>query len=249
MTITGALLLLLASIWAGAQNSLAGGGSFVTFPALVLAGIDVRAANITSTVALFPSQMISGWQTRHLAEAPPAVSLRALVGVSLVGGAIGAALLLSTPPGFFARLVPFLVLFATLVFAWGSFGRKPGAAAIRLSPAATLGVQTAIAIYGGYFGGGIGFMMVAALSVAGVAVRAASAAKNILAAVMNAAAVLVFAFSPDVHWAAAAIVCLGSTAGAFAGAWLLARVPERVLRAGVVGLGLALTVGLFLRQG
>jgi uncharacterized membrane protein YfcA len=248
MTIMGALLLFVASLWAGAQNTLAGGGSFVTFPALVLAGIDMRAANVTSTVALFPSQIVSGWQTRKLAEGPPAVGLGKMVAVSLVGGAAGALLLLSTPPGIFARLVPFLVLFATAVFAWGSFGRKRDAAAIRLSPAATLGVQAAIAVYGGYFGGGIGFMMVAALTVAGVAVRAASAAKNILAAVMNAAAVLVFAFSADVHWAASAVVFAGSMGGAFAGAWMLKRVPERVLRVGVVVLGLALTVGLFLRQ-
>ncbi len=240
-------LLFLASAWAGAQNALAGGGSFVTFPALLLAGMDPRAANVTSTVALFPSQAVSGWVTRGMAAGTP--GLARLVVVSLGGGAVGAALLLATPAGFFARLVPWLVLFATAVFAWGSFGRKPGAGAARLSPAATVAVQVAVAVYGGYFGGGIGFLMMAALTVAGVTVRAASASKNVLAAVINAAAVVVFALSPDVRWAPAAVVCGGSILGGLGGSWLLARVPERGLRVGVVVVGLALTVGLFLRQG
>ncbi len=240
-------LLFLASAWAGAQNALAGGGSFVTFPALLMAGMDPRTANVTSTVALFPSQALSGWVTRGMAAGTP--GLARLVAVSLGGGALGAALLLATPAGFFARLVPWLVLFATAVFAWGSFGRKPGAGAARLSPATTAAIQVAIAVYGGYFGGGIGFLMMAALTMAGVAVRAASASKNMLGAVMNAGAVVVFALSPDVHWAPAAVVFAGSMLGGLGGSWLLARVPERVLRAGVVVVGLALTVGLFLRQG
>lgn len=245
---TTLVLLFLASIWAGAQNALAGGGSFVTFPALLLAGLDVRAANITSTVALFPSQTVSGFATQALATGAPGVRLRWLCAASLVGGAIGAALLLLTPVSAFSRLVPWLVLFATAVFAWGSFGRKPGAGALRLGPAATLGAQALIAVYGGYFGGGIGFMMIATLTVLGVAVRAASASKNILAAMINAAAVLVFALSPDVHWLPAAVVCAGSILGGLGGSWMLARVPETVLRAGMVVIGLALTVALFVRQ-
>ena len=249
MTTATAALLFLAALWAGAQNALAGGGSFVTFPALLLAGLDIRAANITSTVALFPGQAVAGWSSRALATGADTIGVRALFITSLAGGAIGAALLLATPTEFFARLVPFLVLFATAMFAWGSFGRKPGAQPPRLNPHTTLAIQAAISVYGGYFGGGIGFMMLAALTFAGVAVRAASAARIILAAVINAAAVLVFAFSPDVHWAPAAIVCVGSVIGGLAGAWLLARIPEKTLRAGVVCVGLALTLGLFLRQG
>ena len=242
-------LLFMAAVWAGAQNALAGGGAFVTFPALVLAGLDVRAANITSTIALFPGQAVAGWSSRALATGTDQVGLRALVWVSLVGGAVGALLLLVTPADFFARLVPWLVLFATAVFAWGSFGRKPGAAAARVGPRTTLAVQGLIGVYGGYFGGGIGFMMMAALTLAGMAVRPASAARIILAAVMNGSAVLVFALSPDVDWRLAGVVCAGSVLGGLGGSWMLARVPERVLRGGVVVVGVALTVGLFLRQG
>ncbi len=251
---TTMILLFLASCWAGAQNALAGGGSFVTFPALLLAGMDIRAANVTSTVALFPSQAVSGFLTQSLAEGTPGVRLRWLCAASLGGGAIGALLLLGTPVSAFSRLVPWLVLFATAVFAWGSFGRRPGpgeteVAAIRVGAGGTLAIQAAIGVYGGYFGGGIGFMMVAVLTLAGVAVRAATASKNILAAFINLAAVVVFAFSPDVDWRLAAVVFAGSMLGSWGGSWLLSRVPERVLRGGVVAVGVALTVGLFLRQG
>ena len=241
------LLLFAASLWAGAQNALAGGGSFVTFSALLLLGLDPRAANVTSTVALFPSQAVAGWSTRSMAAGPEGVSVVVLCLMSLLGGAIGAVLLLATPVAFFARLVPWLVLFATGVFAWGSFGRRTGA--VRVGPRTTLAVQAAVAVYGGYFGGGIGFMMLAVLTVAGVAVRSASAAKNILAAVINAAAVLVFAFSSDVRWGAAGAVLAGSVAGGLGGAWMLRRVPEGVLRGGVVVVGLLLAVGLFVRGG
>src|SRR5271154_6022737 len=125
-------LLFVAALWAGVQNQLAGGGSFLTLPALMLAGMDARAANITSTVALFPGQVTGGWVGRKHAIGTEGLSLRALVMISLVGGALGAVLLLLTPSSFFARLVPWLVLFATTVFAYGSFvpkretGPRPG---------------------------------------------------------------------------------------------------------------------------
>ena len=242
------VLLFLASVWAGAQNALAGGGSFITFPALLLAGLDVRAANVTSTVALFPSQAVAGWANRRLATGTHAAGLRALCLTSLLGGAAGAGLLLVTPSAFFAGMVPWLVLFATAVFAWGSFGRRTGRGP-GLSPRAALAVQAAMSVYGGYFGGGIGFLVLAALAVAGMGTREAAATKNLLVTVINAAAVLVFALSPDVHWLPAACVFAGSVGGALGGAWLLRLVPERRLRGLVVAVGVALTVGLFVRQG
>jgi len=244
---TSLVVLFVASLLAGAQNALAGGGSFVTLPALLLAGLDPRAANVTSTVALFPGQVLSGWAGRSLARGMPGLSFRALCAVSLAGGAIGAVLLLSTPTTFFARLVPWLVLFATAVFAWGSFFRKPSIAGRQMGTVPAGLLQFAIAIYGGYFGGGIGFLMLAALTTAGLAVRAAGATKNVLAGVMNFSALLVFLWSPDVHWGPAAVVCAAAIIGGLIGAWLLRRVPERMLRGGIVAVGAALTVGLFLR--
>jgi uncharacterized protein len=247
--VTAAGLLFLASVWAGAQNALAGGGAFVTFPALLLYGLDARAANVTSTVALFPGQVVAGWGTRRLATELGPVRLRELAWVSLVGGAAGALLLLATPSSVFARLVPYLVLLATGLFAWGAFGPKPAAGAERLGRGGVLAVQAGIAVYGGYFGGGIGFMMLAAMTLAGIGMRPASAARIILAAVMNGAAVLVFALSPALRWDLAALSAAGAVLGGVLGAWAVARVPERALKAVVVAIGLALSVLLFVRQG
>jgi uncharacterized membrane protein YfcA len=239
--------LVVAAFIAGVQNALAGGGSFVTFPALLLFGMGARAANITSTVALFPGQMTTGWAGRQHVAGAEGLSFRALAGISLVGGALGALLLLLTPESFFQRLVPFLVLFATSVFAWGSFFRRGGGGSAHLPPPVAAGAQFLIAIYGGYFGGGIGMLMLAALTLAGLNVRAAGATKNVLAAVMNASAVVIFAFSPDVHWTAAFAVAVGAIAGGQVGAWMLQRVNEKLLRIGVVGIGLMLTVALFVK--
>jgi hypothetical protein len=240
------IILAVAGLWAGAQNALAGGGSFVTLPVLILSGIDARAANITSTVALFPGQVTTGIAGRSLVSGAERLSFRALFVLSLAGGVVGALMLLATPPVFFARLLPWLVLAATTLFAWGSFFRKPRAGAA-MGPLKAGAAQFMIAIYGGYFGGGIGFLMLAALTIAGLPVRNAGATKNVLAAVMNASAVAIFAFSKDVHWLSAAVLGIGAIAGGQLGAWMLKWVNEKALRIGVVVLGVALTVGLFLR--
>jgi uncharacterized membrane protein YfcA len=216
-------------------------------PALIVSGMSPLAANITSTVALFPAQLSTGWAGRSLVSGTQTLSFRALLLISLLGGALGALLLLNTPSTVFARLVPWLVLFATSVFAWGSFFRKPNAPGVHLGPGATAASQFLIAIYGGYFGGGIGFLMLAALTIAGMATRHAGATKNVLAGVMNASAVALFVFSPEVHWRQAVVLSVGATVGGVAGALALHRVNEKVLRAAIVGLGVALTIGLFLR--
>jgi hypothetical protein len=240
-------ILFAAALWAGIQNALAGGGSFVTLPAFILSGLDARAANIASTIALFPGQTTTGFVGRKMVSGGAGLSFRALVIISLVGGAIGAGLLLLTPSGFFAVMVPWLVLFATGLFAWGSFFRRAGEAGSRLPPRVAGVLQFFIAIYGGYFGGGIGFLMLAALTAAGMAVRAAGATKNVLAAVMNASAVAVFLFTPGIPWSRVAVVCVGAILGGLVGANLLKRVDERLIRGFVIVLGLVLTVGLFLR--
>jgi len=240
------VVLFVASLWAGAQNALAGGGSFITLPSLMLTGLDARAANITSTVALFPAQVVMGWTGRRNVSGAGGLSFRALVIVSLIGGALGAILLLVTPTSFFAHLVPWLVLFATMVFAWGSFGPKREGAS-HLDYRLALAAQFGISIYGGYFGGGIGFLMLAALTAAGLAVRNAGATKNALAAVMNASAALIFVFSPDVRWFQASVACAGAIIGGVAGAHMLNRTNDRVLRIVIVCVGVALTAGLFLQ--
>ena len=115
------LLILLAGVWAGIQNALAGGGSFITLPALIFSGLSPLQANITSTVALFPGQVATGLANRGLVSGTLQISFRMLFMLSLIGGGVGGLLLLYTPESVFARLVPWLVLFATLVFARGNF--------------------------------------------------------------------------------------------------------------------------------
>jgi len=241
------VLLALVGLIAGVQNALAGGGSFLIFPMLLFSGLGPRAANITSTVALFPGQLATGFTARSAVSGLAALSVRTLLLISLTGGAVGAVLLLETPSDFFTLLVPWLVLFATAVFAWGSFFRRSGDARQHLSTSQAALVQFAISIYGGYFGGGIGILMLAALTLSGLPVRNAWATKNLLAAVMNASAVLIFVFSPDVAWKQTLAVGSGAIIGGQLGVYAFRRVNEKVLRLCVIALGLALTIGLFLR--
>jgi uncharacterized membrane protein YfcA len=240
-------LILVAGLWAGLQNALAGGGSFITLPALIMSGMSPLAANITSTVALFPGQVTSGMAGRKLVTGAGQLPFWVLFVVSILGGIVGGVLLLNTPSSVFARLVPWLVLFATTVFAWGSFFRKPGNAGMHIGPISTAFAQFMIAIYGGYFGGGIGFLMLAALTMAGLPTRNAGATKNVLAAVMNASAVLLFLTSPELHWREAVVLGAGAMAGGLIGSWALHRVNEKALRIAIVCIGIALTIGLFIK--
>jgi uncharacterized membrane protein YfcA len=247
LDLSSILLLLGAGLFAGAQNALAGGGSFITFPALLVAGLNPLAANMTSTIAMFPAQATSAIAGRKLAEGAGPLTFRQLFAISVIGGIAGAILLSITPPTFFARLVPWLVLFATSMFAWGAFRKQPPHTAARMPAWALVLAQSAIAVYGGYFGGGIGFLMLAALTIAGQQIRAATATKNMLAMAMNASATLIFAFSPLVSWPAAVALCVGGIAGGLLGSWLNYRLPQRVMRIFVVCVGAALTVWMFLR--
>jgi uncharacterized membrane protein YfcA len=247
--------IVVAGFWAGLQNSLAGGGSFITLPVLMFSGMSPLAANITSSVALFPGQVSSGFAGRKLVSGTGNLSFRGLFIVSIAGAIVGALLLLNTPSSVFTALVPWLVLFATAVFAWGSFRRKPAPSptADIAGSSALLGARTAaftqfvIAIYGGYFGGGIGFLMLAALTLAGLPMRNAGATKNALAGVMNASAVAMLVTSPQVHWAQAVALGAGAIAGGLCGSWALHRVNDKLLRTVIVAIGVALTVGLFLK--
>ena len=241
------VILFLVAVWAGIQNALAGGGTFLTLPALMLTDMSALAANITSTVALFPGQVTSSWAGREHVSGAGGLSFRALVAISLAGGILGAVLLLVTPSDIFKALVPWLVLFATSVFAYGSFVPRKADRPPVLGKIGAGFAQFCISIYGGYFGGGIGFLMLAALTAAGLAIRNANATKNVLAGVMNASAVAIFAFSPQVHWLQAGIACVGAAIGGVIGGHMVSRVNQKVLRGAAVLIGIALTIGLFLR--
>ena len=247
------LLIIIAAFAAGIVNSLAGGGSFLVFPALLCAGLDPRAANMTSTVGLYPMQISTGFSGRKLAGGTPHLSFKVLLIISLLGGIVGAILLLLTSPAFFARLVPWLILFATCIFAWGSFLKKPTLADVTKPHSDYLGkvgatfVQFCISVYGGYFGGGIGLLMLATLTLSGMNLRQAATTKNILAAVMNTSAVGVFLLSPNVHWFKAGFIAIAAISGGLIGVRMLDNINERYLRISVVAIGVVLAIGLFIR--
>ncbi len=241
------VILFIAALWAGAQNALAGGGTFITLPALMLTGMSALSANITSTIALFPGQIASTWGGRGHVTSVDGLSFKALVILSFVGGILGAILLLVTPSPIFARMVPWLVLFATAIFAYGSFMPRKAEKPPVLNKWGAAASQFAISVYGGYFGGGIGFLMLAALTAAGLSIRSASANKNVLAGVMNASAVAIFMFSPQVYWLPCAIACVGAAIGGWIGGHIVSRINEKILRIAAMAIGVALTIGLFWR--
>lgn len=242
--LTHSLILLTAAFFvAGILGTIAGGASFITFPALLITGLDPRAANITSTIALFPNQVSSGFLGRKTAGSTPRLSFKALMIISLIGGIIGAVLLLMTPPSFFALLVPWLILLATVVFAYGNFRKKD----LHKNPHPTISkaglilIQLSISIYGGYFGGGIGFLMLAALTLSGMDIRVAGTTKNILAAAMNASAVAIFLFSHDIGWIQASVGAAASICGGLVGIRLLHKLNEGILRVLITTIGATLS--------
>ncbi len=241
------LLLLAAGFWAGAQNALAGGGSFITLPALIAAGLDPKLANITSTIALFPGQVTTGWAGRSLVAGAERLSFRSLALISFFGGIGGAFLLIATPTKVFAAMVPWLVLAATAIFAWGAFGPKRAAGTAPPPAWVTVLTQSIIGLYGGFFGGGAGIMTLASLTIAQMPVRNAAGTKNVLVSLANLSAAVVFALSGAVAWAHALAIGAGAMAGGWLGARALKVVPERVLKIGVIVIGAGLTIGLFVR--
>ena len=241
------LILIIAGFWAGAQIALAGGGPLVSIAALMMTGMDARTANLTSTVALFPGQITIGWAARDtLRQArfarPPTLA------INIIGGATGAMLLLLTPSGAFLAMVPWLVLFATAIYAASGLIRPDDLGGTRMPPALFLTFQIILSIYGGYFGGGNSFMMLALLIASGLAARLAGRIKNLLIALINAAAVFVFLISGAVSAASAIPLAVGGIFGSIAGAWLLNRIDERLLKIVVVAIGLAFSVWLFVRN-
>lgn len=160
------LLLLAAAFVAGALNAVAGGGSFLTLPALVFTGVPPVVANATGTVALLPGYLAGAWGFREDTAPPPGLSMRLLVALSLAGGAAGAALLLVTPEATFRRVVPWLLLAATALFAFGPWLRQRLAGGAP-SPFKAVAGLLAVAAYGGYFNGGLGILLLALFGLLG----------------------------------------------------------------------------------
>ena len=248
--------LLGAGFLAGLMNSIAGGGTLVTFPTLIFAGLQSVCANATSTVALLPGTIGSFVGYR---KNVPGVSqwLRVFAPVSLAGGLLGGILLTQTPPKTFDWLVPFLILFATVLFmAHSSFSglmssrvaeghANPG----RKWIAGALLFQFGVAVYGGYFGAGIGILMLASLGVMGFDnVHEMNTVKVVLGFLINVVAALYFIWSALIDWQAAAVMATGTIAGGYSGAHFAQRVPQKYVRALITLIGLSISAIMFYRQ-
>jgi uncharacterized protein len=246
MTLGHSIFLFLAAFVAGVQNSVAGGGTFFSFPALLLAGVPPIPANATSTVALWPGTMASvGAYRKKLPRS--ARILVPLVLASLAGGWIGAGLLLKTPPATFMRLIPFLFLAATLLFAFGKRLFKVAhphgdAKASWLAVAGVALLQLPISIYGGFFGGGIGILMLATLNFLPLAdIHSMNGVKTLLASATNAAAMVTFVVAGIVVWPEAILMLFGAAAGGYAGAHYAQKIDPARVRSFIVIVGFALS--------
>jgi len=243
-------LLLLAAFGAGILNSVAGGGSFLTLPALVFAGLPPVVANATGTVALLPGYVSGVWGFREDLRAPPGLTLTHLALLSLVGGAAGAALLLVTDDRTFRILIPWLLLAATALFAVGPASvrsTRTRAGAVPSTQRAAVGVVL-VSVYGGYFNGGLGILLLALFGLLGQSnLHAANGSKNVVSALLTAIAVLVYAAGGLVAWPQALVMMVAATVGGYVGARAARRLPPAVLRAAIVGIGLVMAVVFFLR--
>ena len=251
-----ALFLLLAAAIAGALNALAGGGSFISFPALLFVRIPAVLANATNTVALWPGLAASALAYLKRLNTPLRVLVPLLL-TSLIGGWAGALLLLKTPQHTFLRLVPWLLLGGTLLFAFGNSIRglvtksEVGGDLENMSwqaiVAGSIGVLP-VSVYGGYFGAGIGFMILGMLAMLGMRdIHAMGAIRTLLAVSINAAAVVTFIAAHAVLWPECAVMIAGSLVGGWFGAHYAQKADPRKVRGVVIGVGIVMTVYFFIK--
>ncbi len=250
------LLLFCAATLGGTLNSVAGGGSFFTVPLMIFVRIPPVLANTTSTVALWPGSVAGvGAYRRELAKQQPVV-LILLIGTSLIGGILGALLLLKTSPDVFVRLLPYLLLTATVLFASSSFITRrlhtQNLEETRLTIKSLLAISVAqliISIYGGYFGGGIGILMLAALALMGMEnIHTMNALKTLLASCINGVAVVTFVIANAVLWPVALVMIVGAVVGGYGGAYYARKIEPKWIRLFVIVVGVGLTIYFFLHS-
>lgn len=239
--------LLAAGAAAGLINAIAGGGPILTLAVLTLTGMDPKIANLASTIALSPGQIAAGYTVRDRLGCVRLATPRLLVIAALAGGALGAALLLLTSAPLFKALVPWLVLLATAIYAVSSIPGVIARASIVTSSRQFVALFAPLTLYGGYFGGGNSFLLLALLSVSGHDPKLAGDIKNGLIAAINLGAVVIFAASGAVEWIVALSLGAGGVVGSIAGSRLLGALAPTVIRAMVIMCGLVLAGTLFAR--
>jgi uncharacterized membrane protein YfcA len=251
MSLATAVLLFLAAALGSAINSVAGGGSFIAFPALLFAGVPPVPANATNSVALWPGSVASAFAYRRELRG----SRRELVPLSVAGfagGAVGSLLLLRTSESAFVALIPWLLFLAAALFTFGtplarrlrsrSSGKGPG------SLGAAVVAQLVVSVYGGYFGGGMGIMMLAILTVLGMTeMHKMNAMKTVLGALVNGVAVFAFIVAGAVAWGPGLVMVAGGTLGGYMGAAAARRVEAKHVRRIVLVVAWSMTLYFFIR--
>ncbi|MGO8790737.1 MAG: sulfite exporter TauE/SafE family protein [Terriglobia bacterium] len=249
MNLPHAILLFLAALLAGTMNSVAGGGSFFSFPALIFTGVLPIPANATNTVAVWPGSVASVFSYRRRLPKSPRVMVP-LVTISIIGGVAGAVVLLHTPQATFMKLVPYLFGVATLLFAFGKrLTRRLGSVIKRAGPASrptliglTL-VQFFIALYGGFFGGGMGILMLAMLEMIHIEdIHAMNGLKALLGTAINGAAVVTFIVAKQVLWPQGILMIVAAVIGGYGGAYYAQKLDPRWVRATVICVGTGMTI-------
>lgn len=255
VTATHASVAFASAFLAGAINSVAGGGTLVTFPALVWLGLPPVIANATNTVAIWPGSLGGMWGFRQYLRHTPS-RMWVLTVPSLAGGILGALLLRFTPPNVFERLVPFLILFATLLFlgqdpvqrALKRYGGEDGHATANWLAGAIV-FQFLVALYGGYFGAGIGILMLAALSIMGLTdIHRMNGLKNFFALCINGVAAAYFISARMVSWPDALLMAVGAIAGGYGSAGIAQKIGRQAVRRIVILIGFGMGVSLLVKQ-
>jgi uncharacterized membrane protein YfcA len=243
------LLLIFTAFAAGIINSVAGGGSFLTFPALVFTGVPSIVANASSTLALLPGTLASAWAYRDDFRRTEDFPRVPMLIVSLAGGIAGALLLLFTPERTFDSVIPWLMLAAALLFAFGPRISPLLKRAVHIGPVTVVLIQLLVAVYGGYFGGAIGIVMLATWSVFGLSdIHVMNANKTVLAAAMNAVAVVLFIAAHKIWWPQSLAMLVAAVLGGYTGATTAKRVDPKYLRAAIIVISFAMTIAFFLRR-
>jgi uncharacterized membrane protein YfcA len=242
-------LIAAAAFVAGVMNAVAGGGTFITFPTLVFTGVPAVVANASNAVALFPASFASAWAYRHDFKNFEGVSFKAMAAVSLVGGVAGAALLLYTPEVTFNAIVPWLLLVATLIFAFGPKIVPKLRTLFSIGPVALLTIQFIVGIYGGYFGGAMGIVMLAVYSLFGLTdLNSMNATKALMAGLINGISVVLFASAGMVAWPQTITMMVAAMAGGYFGARVARGMNPAHVRAGIIAISVTVTLVFFLRQ-
>lgn len=262
MTLIQGCVLFGAAILAGALNSIAGGGSFISFPTLLFTGVPEIQANTTNTVALWPASIAGAAAYRKDLDTKNRLQFWVFLAVSLIGGLLGALLLLNMSKETFSHLIPFLLLVATLIFTFGGSiaariraarrgssdavmeakGRGPASLTLIVSAL----IQFITSIYGGFFGGGIGIIMLATLSILGMEnIHSMNALKNILATCINGVAVITFIVAGMVFWPQALLMIVGGVIGSYGSGYFVRRIDPKLVRRFVMIFAWGLTIFFF----